>query len=168
MKTVLFRTMALTAIVALVAFGGCSSDDDTPASPPGPGNPGFTLPAGMYNVTFDFADCTGTPIQNESALEIWCKAEVIDELPGDLDCTPTPVGTDSMTIDCSGTVNDGGCSYDWTAVGGGKKVGSTWTLTFRVTLMNETPPSCSGIGASCVDMMISAEMIAGPPSACNV
>ena len=167
MKTILFRTMALTAVLALVAFGGCSSDDDPAAPPGGGGSPAFSLPAGTYNVTFDIKDCAGGLIQDESALEIWCKAEVIDELPGDLDCSPTPVGTDSMTIDCSGTVNEGGCSFSWTATGGGKKVGDTWTLSFRLETMNEAPPGCSGIGAACVDAVISAEMVAGPPTACT-
>jgi hypothetical protein len=162
----LFRMMALSALVALVAFTGCSSDDD-PAAPPGPGGGGgFTLPAGVYTTSMLIETCVGVPIVNDGSTEVWCTGEIVDELPGGLYCTPVQVGDDSVTVDCSGTEDlGGGCSIAWTAVGGGKRMGDTWSLSVHIEIV-DTPDGCYR-DPTCLDVTMSAMRIGDPPSACT-
>lgn len=166
MKAILLRTIALMAVVALAAVGGCSSDDETPSGPGGGGSGAFSLPAGTYDTSIDLQTCSGVPVQQSSSTEIWCKNEVIDELPGGLGCTPTKVNADSVTVNCSGTANDGGCSFDWTATGSGSRSGDMWTLNVHVEVSNQNPPACFN-DSTCFDMVLSADRIDDVPSACS-
>ena len=166
MKIFAIRTMALVAIVALVAFGGCSDDD--PAAPPGGGggSSGLTLPAGVYNTSVVVTTCSGTPVINDGSTETWCSSELVDELPPGLDCSTTVVNADSVTVNCSGTDDvGGGCTISWTAIGSGTRVGDTWTLNVRVEVSNQNPPDCFN-DSTCLDMVLTAEKIEDPPTAC--
>jgi len=166
MKTALTRTIALTAALVLAAFAGCSSSDDPAAPPPLGGGKNFVLPAGVYNTTFVVESCSGVLIDRQQSTETWCADEVVDEILGDFDCAPTPVGDDSVTVDCSGTdVLGNGCDVSWTATGGGKRTGVTWTLNVHLEVV-DTPDGCYA-DSNCVNMVLTAERESGPPTACT-
>jgi len=155
--------MVITAVVTMVALGGCSDDD--PAAPPGGGNSGFSLPAGEYRTSYAEGDCSAPLGPGTSSTEFWCSDEILDEI-GDYSCKPTVVNADTILIDCSGTEVVGDtCTINWTATGLGWREGSKWTLDVQVEF-EDNPDGCYP-GAACIHIVMSAERVGDPPSACN-
>jgi len=165
MKSILLKTFALSLVVALAAFGGCSDDD--PAAPPGGGGGGggFSLPAGVYNTSFAQTVCGNLMPPGRPSVEVWCSDEVVDEI-NDFDCKPTMLNADTILIDCSGTeVVDDTCTVDWMATGIGWRAEDKWTLEVKVEVVDD-PEGCYD-GPTCLDIVMSAERTGDRPEGCN-
>ena len=172
----LLRKMnVVAALVALVPFAiGCGSDD--PSGPGGGGGGGGgdkDLAPGMYQVTFDTSICPVPGSGHEATgggpsvfTVVLCDDASWEELL-DIDCNGVDVVGDNLTIDCSYTDSDGGCTTTYRIQGSGSKSGNTWTLNGTQTITSETPQGCSGNNA-CEQAMITVELIqSGAPTACS-
>ena len=97
--------------------------------------------------------------------EIFCSPFSFDEL-FELDCPVTITGLSSFSIDCTSTGGDDFCTYTERVQGTGTLVGSTWTVTAKITVSNEVPTGCSNDSA-CSDAIVVVERISDPPTACT-